>query len=331
MTDYGEELIHNIENKLLDTIDTNIIEKITDIITIELKDYIIEKQPTGEIDDNKTNDELIDSFMGCLSIEGKSEKTIKQYKRSLKQLFIFLDNKNYYEVTTRDIRSWLSSLKLANNKNVSIRNQKNYITPFFTWLYNEELIGRNPCAPIRPIKVPHEDKFAFTSEEVDTIRSICKNVKERAMIEFLLSSGVRVSEMCNIKLEDVDINNLVVRVKGGKGEKDRTTFITPIAKKYIINYLKENKHKSEYLFTNCFDTCYSIAGIKSVTSNLSKRSGIHIHPHRFRRTLATDLARKGMPIQEIQKLLGHTSIETTKDYIEVRTEAIHASYRQFVA
>ena len=136
------------------------------------------------------------------------------------------------------------------------------------------------------------------------------------MIEMLLSSGLRVSELCDLKLEDVDFNALTIYVKNGKGSKDRTTFFTPVARKYLKKYLEQNKHKSEYVFTNHFGNQYTPSGIRHKTTDLAERCQIHIHPHRFRRTLATDLAEKGMPIQEIQKLLGHTSIETTRKYIE---------------
>ena len=193
------------------------------------------------------------------------------------------------------------------------------------------MIERNPCDPIKPIKVPSEEKKAFSSEEIDTIRTICQSPYERALIETLLSTGLRINELCNLKLEDVDFDQLVVHVKNGKGGKDRTTFMTPVAKKYLVKYLKWNKHKSEYLFTTRLGCKYSTNGFGYTLRAMSKMCGIHIHPHRFRRTLATDLARKGMPIQEIQKLLGHSKISTTQVYIETSVEKVEASYRQYVA
>ena len=131
--------------------------------------------------------------------------------------------------------------------------------------------------------------------------------------------------------KDIDFDKLIVHVKNGKGGKDRTTFITPVAKKYILQYLAWNRHKSVYVFTTRLDGRYNNNSFGEVMRDMSKRCGIHIHPHRFRRTLATDLARKGMPIQEIQKLLGHSKISTTQGYIETSTEKVEASYRQYVA
>lgn len=193
------------------------------------------------------------------------------------------------------------------------------------------MIERNPIDPIKPIKVPSEEKKAFNDDEVDTIRNICANPYERALVETLLASGLRINELANLKIEDIDFEKLVIHVNNGKGGKDRTTFITSVTKKYIFKYLKWNKHKSDYVFTSRLDGKYNTNSLGEVMRKMSERCGIHIHPHRFRRTLATDLARKGMPIQEIQKLLGHSKISTTQGYIETRTEKVEASYRQYVA
>lgn len=331
MQESRDELIQTLKLRLATIVDVDVIGDIINIVTYELNNYDVTKKTTEIIPYADDNERVLKSFLACLVVEGKSKGTIYQYKRSLIRLFTFLGNKRYDEITTYDIRAWLASIKLTNKKNTHIRNQKCNITPFFTWLYNDGLIDKNPCNPIKPIKVLQEEKSAFTSEDIDTIRSNCKTPFERAVIEFLLSSGIRVMELCNLKLEDVDFEKMTVFVRCGKGGKDRTTFINPVAKKYVSLYLKDCKHKSDYVFTTKFNGKYSTCSIRRITTAISDRSGIHVHPHRFRRTLATDLARKGMEIQEIQKLLGHSNIETTRKYIETTTEKVEASYRQFLA
>ena len=326
-----ETFIQTIKSRLAEEVDAGTAEKIIDMVTLELKDYDLTKRSTELIIYDDENQKVIKSFLGCLTVEGKSKSTIRQYKYSLKWLFEFLGNRKYSEITTADIMAWLANLKLSGAKSTSVRNQRSNISPFFTWLYNNRMIERNPIDPIKPIKVPSEEKRAFSSEEIDTIRTICKSPFERALVETLLSSGLRINELGNLKLEDVDFDQLVVHVKNGKGGKDRTVFITPVAKKYLVKYLKWNKHKSEYVFTSRLDGRYNNNSFGEVMRDMSKRCDIHIHPHRFRRTLATDLARKGMPIQEIQKLLGHSKISTTQGYIETSVEKVEASYRQFVA
>ena len=326
-----EQFIWEVKAKLANIVDADTAERIIEMITLELKDYDLEKRSTELVVYDDENQRLVKSFLGCLIVEGKSKGTIEQYGYSLKRLFKFLGNRKYSEITTADIMAWLAHLKMSGAKSTSVRNQRSNVSPFFTWLYHNRMIERNPCDPIKPIKVPSEEKKAFSSEDIDTIRSECKNIFERALVETLLATGLRINELGNLKLEDIDFDNLTVHVKNGKGGKDRTTFITPVAKKYILQYLAWNKHKSEYVFTTRLDGKYKNNSFGEVMRKMSKKCDIHIHPHRFRRTLATDLARKGMPIQEIQKLLGHSKISTTQGYIETSTDKVEASYRQFVA
>lgn len=326
-----ELFIQAIKTKLAYLVDADTAEKVIDMVTLELKDYDLAKRSTELVVYDDENQRVIKSFLGCLTVEGKSKSTIRQYKYSLQRMFKFLGNRKYSEIGTADIMAWLANLKMSGAKSASVRNQRSNISPFFTWLYNNRMIERNPIDPIKPIKVPSEEKRAFSSEEIDTIRTICKSPFERALVEALLSTGLRINELGNLKLEDVDFDKMVVHVKNGKGGKDRTTFITPVAKKYILKYLVWNRHKSEYVFTTRLDGRYNNNSFGEVMRDMSKRCDIHIHPHRFRRTLATDLARKGMPIQEIQKLLGHSKISTTQGYIETSTEKVEASYRQYVA
>lgn len=326
-----EQLIQAVKAKLANIIDAGAAEKVIDIVVVELKDYDLTKRSTELIIYDDENQKVIKSFLGCLMVEGKSKGTIRQYKYTLQRMFKFLGNRKYSEIGTADIMAWLAQMKLSGVKSATVRNQRSNVSPFFTWLYNNRMIERNPIDPIKPIKVPSEEKRAFSSEEIDTIRTICKSPFERALVETLLSSGLRINELGNLKHEDVDFDQLVVHVKQGKGGKDRTTFITQVAKKYLVKYLKWNKHKSEYVFTSRLGGRYNNNSFGEVMREMSKRCDIHIHPHRFRRTLATDLARKGMPIQEIQKLLGHSKISTTQGYIETSTEKVEASYRQYVA
>lgn len=326
-----EQFIQAVKTRLAGLVDAEAAKTIINVVLFELRDYDLVKRSTELTLYDDENKRVIKSFLGCLIVEGKSKGTIDQYRYSLNRFFDFAGNRKYSEITTADIMAWLASMKLSGVKNTTVRNQRSNVSPFFTWLYDNRMIDRNPCDPIKPIKVPQEEKKAFTSEDIDTIRSACKDLYERALVETLLSSGLRINELANLKIEDVDFDKLVIHVKNGKGGKDRTTYITPVAKKYILRYLAWNGHTSEYVFTSRLGAKYKPNSLGEVMRKMSERCGIHIHPHRFRRTLATDLARKGMPIQEIQKLLGHSKISTTQTYIETRTEQVEASYRQYVA
>ena len=331
MAESGDRFIQTMRMRLTEIVDAETASTILDAMCYELRDYEITRKSTEIVPYECDNIKVIKSYIACIIVEGKAKSTAKQYCYHIKKMFDFLGNKRYDEITSRDIMTWLASLKIKGNNNRTVSNNRNCVSAFFKWLFRESLIEKNPLDSIQTIKVPEEELKAFSSEEIDTIRSNCKKPVERAMVEMLLSSGLRVSELCNLKLEDIDFNGLTIYVKCGKGGKDRTTYFTPVARKYLKKYLNENKHKSEYVFTNHCGNQYTPSGIRHITTDLAERCQIHIHPHRFRRTLATDLAEKGMPIQEIQKLLGHTSIETTRKYIEVRKKKIEASYRQYVA
>lgn len=331
MADNGDRFIQSMRMRLAEMVDAETASAILDAMCYELRDYELTKKSTEIVPYEGDNAKVTKSYIACIIIEGKAKSTAKQYCYHIKKMFDFLGNKRYDEITSRDIMTWLASLKIKGNNNRTVSNNRNCVSAFFKWLFRESLIEKNPLDSIQTIKAPEEELKAFSSEEIDTIRSVCKKPVERAIVEMLLSSGLRVSELCNLKLEDVDFNSLTIYVKCGKGGKDRTTYFTPVARKYLRKYLKDNRHESEYVFTNHFGNQYTPGGIRRKTSDLAERCQIHIHPHRFRRTLATDLAEKGMPIQEIQKLLGHTSIETTRKYIEVRKRKIEASYRQYVA
>lgn len=325
------ELLMSMRNALIKVVDSETASIINDILTVKLMDYNVERISTALTTERvNTDDDLIRNYLACAAIEGKSKKSLYQYRQSINRLLEFT-GKTCMTVTTNDIRAWLASLKLKGLKNVSIRNQRNNISSFFKWMRVEHIISEDPVETVHTMKCPKEEKKAFTSEDIDTIRSLC-DITKRAIVEVLLSSGVRVNELCNLGVEDVDLDNLTVRVRNGKGGKDRTVFISPVCKKHLVTYLNNKKQPSRYLFSKDYDqTNYTPGGIRGILRKMSKQCGIHIHPHRFRRTLATECARKGMPVQEIRILLGHSNISTTQRYIDTELTQVQASYRQLIA
>lgn len=198
---------------------------------------------------------------------------------------------------------------------------------------DDEIIQKNPLVKIKPIKVPKEIRTAFSDVEMDALRSACKSVKERALVEFLVSTGVRVSELTGMKVEDVNLENLSVHVIHGKGDKERMTYTTPVAAKHLIAYLRSRKEKgSIMLFCNREGGMLSTRWIQLLLKKIGARAGVeNVHPHRFRRTFATNLSKRGMEIQEIQKLLGHANINTTMIYVSTDDSMIKASYSRYSA
>ena len=197
---------------------------------------------------------------------------------------------------------------------------------------DEEILPKNPIKSLKPIKVPKEIEDPFSDVDIDALRSACRKVKERALVEFLLSSGVRVEEASKMKIANIDFGELTVHVVCGKGGKDRITYITSVAARYLREYLHERPCECEMLFSNHSHDKISPGGIQYILRKLGERANVsNVHPHRFRRTLATNLANRGMDIQDIQRILGHSDISTTMRYVKVTDKKVKASYQKHIA
>ena len=331
MADYKQQLVSDVTEALVDRLDPADIEVVTDEMAIALKDYDVTKRTTDLVVYEGINEELLRRYRACLLLEGKSPKTIYAYERVIKKLFEAVQ-KNFTDMTVTDLRCFLAYEKNRGVSNRTLDNTRVQISAFFTWLVEEELIYKNPCSPIAPIKYPKVVRLPFSSVEIDALRSACVTKKERALIEVLLSSGVRVSELCSITLSDIDFNTLAVKVRAGKGAKQRVVYINELACKHLVEYLTTRGINGDYLFYNKWKKALEPGGVRHILKKLGERAGVsNVHPHRFRRTFATGLANRGMEIQEIGMLLGHSNLNTTLEYIYTSDEKIRASYLRFIA
>ena len=331
MADYKTQLISNVSEALIGQLDYSDIEIVSDEMTIALRDYDVTSRSTQLAKYDGANEKLLQKYKACLMIAGKSPKTIEQYERMVRKLFITLQ-KNLTDITVSDLRYFLAYEKNRGISNRTLENERVQISSFFTWLLDEELIIKNPCRSIAPIKYTKEVKLPFSAIEIDAIRSACKNKKERAIIEFLLASGVRVSELCSIRISDINFDTLAVIVREGKGSKQRTVYINDLASKHLVEYLTSRNINGDYLFYNKQKEPINPGGVRFLLKEIEARAGIsNVHPHRFRRTFATGMANRGMDIQEIGKLLGHANLDTTMTYVHISEEKIRTSYLKFSA
>lgn len=331
MADCKAQLISDVTEALVGQIRQRDIEIVSDEMVIALRDYEVTKRVTELVKYDGANEMILKRYKACLVIAGRSEKTVAQYERTAKKLFIALQ-KNYTDMTVSDLRYFLAYEKSRGVSNRTLENTRVQISAFFTWLLDEELIGKNPCRSIAPIKYTKEVKLPFSTVEIDSIRSACKTKKERAIVEFLLSSGVRVSELCTIRISDVNFDTLAVIVREGKGSKQRTVYINDLTSKHLIEYLSKRNVTGDYLFYNKAKQPLNPGGVRHILKTIEERAGItNVHPHRFRRTFATGLANRGMEIQEIGKLLGHSNLNTTLTYVYTSEEKIRTSYLKYSA
>lgn len=328
-----EKLLKDIEIKLSMKFSADDREKIMQCVISSLRNYEVSEMQTDlcvRYDD--INERLLKRYVACLRIDGKSEKTIRQYVYTLSK-FAEAAEKPFTEIKPDEIRYYLGTVKQRGCTNRYIENERSYISAFYNWMLNEEIIEKNPCVKIKPIKLEDQIKLPFTPVEIDKLRNTCNRERDRAIIELFLSSGIRCEELCNLKLTDIDIAKKTVHVRNGKGGKDRVTFMSDVAAEHISKYLSNRNLESDYIFGN------RKTGGPVTTDSIRKRAvkmgataGIeNVHPHRFRRTFATDLYRRGMDIYSIGKLMGHSNIATTKGYISTADDQLQADYTRFSA
>lgn len=328
--DYRMEIVKTIENKLCGLFTSEQLSVISDTVILTLNDYEVTERCTEIIPLDDTNTRLINRYIGCLVIEGKSKNTIYQYIRTIKKLSDRI-NKPFPEMGIYDIRMFLA-IEKDRISNRSLENTRANLSAFFQWMTNEDIINKNPIAKLKPVKYKDEIRKPFSEIEIDALRCACKNAKERAIIEILLSTGVRVSELTSMEIIDVDLINYSVHVRHGKGAKERMVYTNDLGTKYVKEYLSSRQETGNMLFYNHCHEPLNSGGVRFILNQLAKRANVvNCHPHRFRRTFATNLSKRGMDVYEIQKLMGHSNINTTTVYICSDDSALRASYNKYTA
>ena len=329
--DNRERLLHDVETAVTNTLDVETARIVSGILLKCLANYEVSERCTEVVPYENPNEKILKRYCACLRIDGKSEKTIYQYMRTLMRFSDFI-GKPFTDVGVYDVRYFLGCEKDRGIANTTIEGIRTRISTLFTWMTQEEIIPKNPCATLKPIKCPDVKRYPFTETDIDAMRGVCKKKKERALFELLLSSGVRVSELCALDITDLDFQRLSVHVRHGKGDKERVTYMTEVAAKHIREYLNSRKEDSTALFCNKNHGRFTANGIRVLLKRIEKRSGVvNVHPHRFRRTFASGLAKRGMDIQEIKELLGHSKLDTTMKYVCIDETKVQSSYRQYIA
>ena len=274
------------------------------------------------------SDDLLTAFIEAKQIEGRSIKTTNRYnyiiKRMLKEIKVPIR-----KITIYHLRSYLMNMYKRGVKDSTIEGQRSIFSSFFGWLKKEGLIENNPCANINTIKCAKVMRKPFSEIDIEHLKENCKCTRDKAIISFLLSTGCRIGEVCNLNKEDIDFDNLECKVKG-KGNKERIVYINSITAMLLKRYFNERKDNSEALFTGQRLNRMTPSGIRVMLRTTAKKANVsNVHPHRFRRTLATNLINHGMSIQEVANILGHDKIDTTMQYVYIENENVKNSYRKY--
>lgn len=325
----NDELKNEILFEMEDYLSEKKLRKLEDILDSVISDYQIYHLLTEK--DKASNKNILMAYIDSMNLEGKSPKTIDQYKNAVLKLLEDVE-KCIPDITTTDIRNHLSTYQQTHNlSKVSIDNKRRCLSAFFSWLTVEEYIDKNPMLRIKKIKQEKIIKRPFTDSELERIRDATTTEKDIALIEFLLSTGCRVSEVSACRITDIDIDRKECIVFG-KGSEERKVFLSERCVFRLNKYLRKREvFPPQPLFLNNRGGKMSKESIEKLLKKIEVRSCVeNIHPHRFRRTCATNLLNKGMPIQSVQKILGHKSLDTTMQYCCVDEENIRNEHRKYM-
>lgn len=307
-------------------------EKLQTVLNTAMKEYdIMQKEST---DDKRTrqNNELLHAFLAAKKIEGCSEKTIHYYQSTIEQLLTIVPQ-HIQEMTTNDIRSYLANRQEQRElSKVTIDNLRRIFSSFFAWLEDEDYIDKSPVRRIHKVRTDKLVKDVLSDESLEILRDSCIEKRDLAMIDLLASTGMRVGELVKMNIADIDFQERQCVVLG-KGNKEREVYFNARTKIHIKQYIESRTDNNPALFVSLASphTRLTISGVEVRLRNLGKRINlVKVHPHKFRRTLATMAIDKGMPIEQVQKLLGHVKIDTTLHYAMVNQANVKIAHRKYI-
>lgn len=273
----------------------------------------------------------LQEFLDVKALEGCSKVTIENYKFNLNK-FLLGVGKDPTEIATQDIRKYLADYKRERGvSNTTLDNMRRVFQSFFTWMHREGYIIKDPCAAVNKIRADKIIKNPYSDEEMELMREAAKNLREKAIIEVLYSTGMRIGELEKLNKDDIDFVNGKAIVFG-KGAKEREVYFNVKAQLALKKYLENRNDNNEALFVG-LQSPYNrlkVSTYEKILRELGGRCGVHCHPHRFRRTCATILLNKGMPIQEVSKVLGHAKLETTLIYCEINQQSVAANHKKYM-
>lgn len=275
--------------------------------------------------------DYLQEFLDVKALEGCSKATIENYKFNLNK-FLLGVGKDPTEIATQDIRKYLADYKRERGvSNTTLDNMRRVFQSFFTWMHREGYIIKDPCAAVNKIRADKIIKNPYSDEEMELMREAAKNLREKAIIEVLYSTGMRIGELEKLNKDDIDFVNGKAIVFG-KGAKEREVYFNVKAQLALKKYLENRNDTNEALFVG-LQSPYNrlkVSTYEKILRELGGRCGVHCHPHRFRRTCATILLNKGMPIQEVSKVLGHAKLETTMIYCEIDQQSVATNHRKYM-
>ena len=320
-------LMTNILTAALEFVDNEQALKLKRILEKELNNYVLSPK-----EDCENTDDWLAKFVEAKRIEGCSEKTLIYYQSTIERMLVSVD-KSIKEISTEDLRDYLMDYQVNHKSSkVTIDNMRRILSSFFGWLEDEDYILKSPVRRIHKIKTASVIKETFSDEELEKLRDGCDEQRDLAIVEMLASTGMRIGEMVLLDKKDIDFDNRECIVFG-KGDKERVVYFDARTKKHLQEYIQSREDDNDALFVTLRApfSRIQIGGIESRLRSMGKELGIKkVHPHKFRRSLATMAIDKGMPIEQLQKLLGHQRIDTTLQYAMVKQSNVKLAHKKYI-
>ena len=320
-----EDKIVTILNEMSEYLSIAQMKKLQEVILKTFAENTVTKQEIP-------NEEYLEMFLAAKQIEGCSERTIQYYKVTVEHMLTQISS-SVRKITTEEIRTYLAEYQKRNNcSNVTVDNVRRNISSFFSWLEEEDYILKSPMKRIHKIKTKTVVKNTISDEGIEKLRDNCRIKRDLAMIDLLYSTGIRVGELVNLNIDDIDLEGRECVVYG-KGDKERKVYFDAKSKVHLKEYIESRKDTNEALFVT-LQAPYNrlkISGVEIRLRQLGRKLGLEkIHPHKFRRTMATRAIDKGMPIEQVQKILGHSQIDTTMQYAMVNQNNVKSSHQKYM-
>ncbi len=321
-----EEKIVSIVNEMAEYLNIAQMKKLQEVLLKNLCESQVRKQDIS-------NMEYLNLFLDAKKIEGCSERTIQYYKVTIEKMLQSVEE-SVRKVSTEELRHYLSAYQKNNNcSKVTVDNVRRNISSFFSWLEEEDYILKSPMRRIHKIKTKQQIKEIISDEVIEKLRDHCTCIRDKAIIDLLYSTGIRVGELVKLNISDINFEEREC-VVFGKGDKERRVYFDAKAKLHLQEYICSRTDENPALFVS-LSAPYErlkISGVEIRMRKLGRKLGLpRIHPHKFRRTMATRAIDKGMPIEQVQKILGHSQIDTTMQYAIVNQNNVKASHQKYMA
>lgn len=318
------DFMRDVEMSLSEKVTVHDMNIVMKAIADVLEGYEMETARTWAED----QDDLMTCYIAAMKVECRSQKTIDRYVYIIRRMMEFVKVPTR-RVTVYHLRSYLAAEKERGIADQTLEGYREIFSAYFNWLQRESLIDKNPTVNLGTVKCAKKEKKTYSEVDMENLNHNCKTIRDRAIINFLSSTGCRVSEMTELNRDDVNMDALECVVHG-KGNKERTVYLSPVAGMLLDQYLRTRKDDEPALFVGKRNERLLPGGVRTMLNKVAAAAGVdHVHPHKFRRTLATNLSRHGMPLQEVANILGHEKLDTTMKYVKLNKDDIRSSYRRF--